>query len=155
MISAGADGTTKMPASLLNASFLNGCPAGTSNFGNHLRASACPANSPDKSTIRAPLFLARSKFLLLNAGEPVKNTIQALLKLSSSTGWIIAASPPASVSIPAKVSSSTRRKSDAAKRLSSRSAFSSAPSREEAPAMTILRDSRGVATDQDEAEREA
>src|SRR6266403_6254342 len=82
MISAGAEGTAKMPASLLNASVLNGVPARISNFGNQVCASACPGNSPDKSTMCARLFLARSKFLLLNAGEPVQNTIQALLKLS-------------------------------------------------------------------------
>src|SRR5260221_3012553 len=48
-----------------------------------------------------------------------------------------AASPAASVSVPTDGSSSTRRKSEAAKRDSSRRDLSSAPRREEAPAMTM------------------
>src|SRR5438552_1971473 len=48
-----------------------------------------------------------------------------------------AASPAASVSVPTDKSSSTRRKSEAAKRDSSRRDLSSAPRREEAPAMTM------------------
>src|SRR5258706_16471840 len=48
-----------------------------------------------------------------------------------------AASPAASVSVPTDGSSSTRRKSEAAKRDSSRRDLSSAPRREEAPAMAM------------------
>src|SRR5437667_10833073 len=48
-----------------------------------------------------------------------------------------AASPAASVSVPTDRSSSTSPKSEAAKRDSSRRDLSSAPRREEAPAMTM------------------
>src|SRR5689334_22516289 len=55
-----------------------------------------------------------------------------------------AGSPPASVKVPAAVSSSTREISHPAKRLSSSKDFSSAPRREEAPAITMRWESRGV-----------
>src|SRR5215471_21696754 len=106
--------------------------------------------------MRAPLRLESGRLVLVKAAEPAKKTVQALEKLSSSTGWITAASPPASVRVPAAVSSSSRRKSEAAKRLSSSRDFSSAPRRDEAPAMTIRRDSRGIVMgpDYEEAVRE-
>src|SRR2546430_7850820 len=49
----------------------------------------------------------------------------------------ISGSPPASVNVPAATSSSTSRKSHAAKRLSSSNDFSSVPSSEDAPAITM------------------
>src|SRR5438477_4065234 len=113
-------------------------------FGSQLCTSASPASSPDKSTIRAPLRLARSRFRFVKPAEPAKKIIQAFLKLSSSTGWMMAGSPPASVRSPATDSSSTRRKSQAAKLLSSKTDLSSAPSSEDAPAITTRRDSRAV-----------
>src|SRR5579871_1223896 len=52
------------------------------------------------------------------------------------------ASPPASVRVPAASSSSSSRKSDAANRPCSSSDFNSAPSKDEAPAITIRIDFR-------------
>ena len=60
----------------------------------------------------APLRCANARFARVNSLEPVKNTKRARSKLSSSTGWMTAGSPPASVSVPAASSSSSRRKSD-------------------------------------------
>src|SRR6476620_11314869 len=49
----------------------------------------------------------------------------------------MAGSPPASVRVPATVSSSTKERSQLAKLLSSKRDLTSAPSREDAPASTI------------------
>src|SRR5215467_10852261 len=77
-------------------------PAGADEiFGSQAQTSGWPASSPERSTIRAPLRLANGRFVFVKADEPVKKMTQALSKLSSSTGWMTAASPPASVSVPA------------------------------------------------------
>src|ERR1700676_337851 len=55
---------------------------------------------------------------------------------------MMAGSPAASVSVPTAISSSSKEKSHPAKRLSSRSDLSSAPSREDAPAITMRWDTR-------------
>src|SRR5438046_6976008 len=55
-----------------------------------------------------------------------------------------AGSPPASVSVPAAPSSSSSRKSQPANLLSSSNDFSSAPSSEDAPVITIRLDSRSM-----------
>src|SRR5712672_2782780 len=93
--------------------------------------------APERSITVAPDSRAAERLRSVNAAEPVKKMSLARSKVPSSTGWMTAGSPPASVSVPATVSSSTNERSQLANRLSSRRDFSSAPSGEEAPAITI------------------
>src|SRR6266849_228439 len=95
----------------------------------------------------APEPRAAGRLRWLKASEAVKKTSLAWEKLPSSTGWMTAASPAASVSVPAAVSSSRREKAQPAKRLSCRRDFSSAPRREDALAIMMRWESRGVDID--------
>ncbi len=72
-----------------------------------------------------PASLAGPRHCFPNPCELARNANRAPRNVSSSTRWISAASPPASVKIPAASSSSTSRKSHPANRLSSKSDFTS------------------------------
>src|SRR6266849_3839287 len=92
----------------------------------------------------APWMLrAAGRLRSVNAAEPAKKMNFAREKLPSSTGWITAGSPAASVNVPTAISSSSSEKSQPAKRLSSSKDLSSAPRREDAPAITMRWESRG------------
>src|SRR5258706_14648508 len=71
----------------------------------------------------APESRAAGRLRLVNAAEPAKKMSFAREKVPSSTGWITAGAPPASVNVPAAGCSSTKDRTQQAEGLFSRRGF--------------------------------
>src|SRR6516225_5518655 len=107
-------------------------PVRAAIFGNQGAAPGSDKVACEKSMMVAPASRDGARHCFAKALEPVRKTYFAAWNVSSSTRWMKAASPAASVRVPATSSSSTRRKSQVAKMLSSRRDFTSFPSNHDA-----------------------
>src|SRR5580692_6660011 len=132
--SAGAEGTTNRLCGSPGATLSTGDGSTASSVGIHGLALASAPRPPLRSITKAPARRASSAWRLENSGDPVKKANRTRSKLPSVTVSMTAGSPPASVSVPATNSSSTRRMSIAGKFDSSSHRFNSLPSRDDAPA---------------------